>query len=317
MFYMANQYADAAFMKEYSAYINENFAKLLDADSQALVLETQNGNDSPYLILKGADNNIQITLDGSLTDSESDSGMGVRFQLNNTQDHRYGSVALKAAPAQNWYHVLTLPNETGTLATQNYVTDEIMSEIGTKSSPFYLGYFDQLCVRALDMRSVAAGGTSDGTLYCGELRATGDVTVGGAARASDYYIGSSKLISCSSATSMTSQGSATNVTSAYAGYITLRSAAADMFCIAYGFANVSSGSDGRTATIELPITFTHLFSVTANNQVNTGSSNSAYYNGIKTPAISSSGGLSNARSFTVQIGFAESCRISWIAVGTI
>lgn len=130
------QYADKSFMAEYSSYLKEN---ALDPISQVIEIDGKLNDsaalhlpplyDSPYLELESADNtkSIQIMTDGTYTGNESSRGMGIRFFSSDGSGalQGYGNLALKADPRHGWDYVLTLPNETGTLATRNYVDDRL------------------------------------------------------------------------------------------------------------------------------------------------------------------------------------------------
>ena len=80
--------------------------------------------DFPYLELRstGGAASVQIMTDGNYGNDNSNRGMGIKFQSSNNGAD-YGNLALKADPIHGWDNVLTLPNETGILATRNYVDD--------------------------------------------------------------------------------------------------------------------------------------------------------------------------------------------------
>ena len=124
------QYADKNFMAEYSSYLKEHALDPIRDITGALYVTDI---DFPYLELESTDltKSVQVMTDGSFGSDDSNRGMGIRFR--STADARtYGNLALKADPAHGWDYILTLPNETGTLATRNYVDDRL--SFGTTNS---------------------------------------------------------------------------------------------------------------------------------------------------------------------------------------
>lgn len=122
------QYADESFMAEYSSYLKENALDPINSITNSLMVINEPG---PYLKLtsENRERSIQIMTNGAFDGNNTNSGMGIKFQSKDQggQDdpQSYGNIALKADPRHGWDYLLTLPNETGTLATRNYVDDRL------------------------------------------------------------------------------------------------------------------------------------------------------------------------------------------------
>ena len=127
------QFADKEFLTQYSSYLKEHtldpIAKAIDSDGTHpdAALHLPPYWDEPYFVMTSADGmkSIQLMTNGSWGGRDSDGvGMGLRFQSFDG-NAAYGNIALKADPSHGWDYVLTLPTETGTLATRNYVDDQL------------------------------------------------------------------------------------------------------------------------------------------------------------------------------------------------
>ena len=140
------QYADKSFMAEYSSYLKENaldpISRVIEIDGNASVaaLHLPPQCDDPYFVMTSADNtkSIQVMTNGAWGGNDADgTGMGIRFFSSDGQNTKqgYGNIALKADPRHGWDYVLTLPNETGTLATRNYVDDSLDDRLSFSSTP--------------------------------------------------------------------------------------------------------------------------------------------------------------------------------------
>lgn len=110
--------------------------------------------DFPYLELESADltKAVQIMTNGNYGGDRSGGGMGIRFRSNDgngTAPQSYGNLALKAEPAHGWDYVLTLPNETGTLATRNYA-DDVVATLESKVTTQQVGYIRWILTAAQD-----------------------------------------------------------------------------------------------------------------------------------------------------------------------
>ena len=127
------QYADKDFIVEYSSYLKENALDPINSITNSLRVINEPG---PYLKLtsENRERSIQIMTNGAFDGHNTNSGMGIKFQSQDGQGvpQSYGNIALKADPSHGWDYVLTLPTETGTLATRNYVDDRL--SFGTTNS---------------------------------------------------------------------------------------------------------------------------------------------------------------------------------------
>ena len=326
------QFADTEFMEKYSEYISNNYMERTNAgpgeggsgDKTYFVIENTSSNTSIELVTNG---DLGWSQDGQ---QGGQSGLGIKFATKDSGN--YGTLGLQAMPELNWYNVLTLPTETGTLATQNYVDDQTSDclkytsrtvggvgaigriesglnglevyylfpfAVGNSSKPADTGCFTQLTI------------SDNGGIYASKASS--------ASLPRDTPIdGKNALFSPNTvATAPSARGSGTGTSSNYSNYFKIGTGGSGYYtAIAYGYSLVSSGSDKRTATIPLPTTFYRLYAVTVNACYDTASQQpqADYYNGVivKKPSTSST-----ASSFTISMGFSEATYVIWMAIGMV
>lgn len=353
------QYADKEFLTQYSSYLKEH---ALDPIAQAIDFDGTHPDaalhllpyfDEPYFVMTSADNtkSIQLMTNGAWGGNDADgTGMGIRFFSSDGQntEQGYGNIALKAEPTHGWDYVLTLPNETGTLATRNYVDDQlsdkanashkhstsditsgtlIISRGGTGKSSFTAN------------RVVTTGTTTTGALQASAITTTelgyldgvtssiqtqlnGKAATSHTHSASDITSGtlSSARLPEISARSKVSGIIVTNATEYTA---TVKNPVYFMvgdlgtyFCIMAGRTHFNSGSSPRTATITLPMGVKHLYAAVINEGTGGGSSGTQYYNLFKVGDTSGYGpGGDFVKSFSIQIGVTEACYVNWMVLG--
>lgn len=141
----------------------------------------------PYLKLESTDNSkeVQVMTGGYFGGDDSNgSGMGLKFQSKDTggQDkpQDYGNISIKADPRHGWNHVLTLPNETGTLATRNYADDAIDAKVTTQQ----IGFIRNISPSAQDEYNLydipeeATGVEVDVWFYCSSGTVSNNLYIG-------------------------------------------------------------------------------------------------------------------------------------------
>ena len=349
------QYADKSFMAEYSSYLKENaldpISRVIEIDGNASVaaLHLPPQCDDPYFVMTSADNtkSIQVMTNGSFDGDNTNSGMGLRFQSFDG-NAAYGNLALKADPTHGWDYVLTLPNETGTLATRNYVDDQlsdkanashkhstsditsgtlIISRGGTGKSSFTAN------------RVVTTGTTTTGALQASAITTTElgyldgvtsniQTQLNGKAATSHTHSASditSGTLSSARLPEITARTKVSGIidTNATQNMSTVKNpvyfAVGDLdtsFYIMAGRTRFNSGSSPRTATITLPIGVKHLYAAVINEGTDGGSSGTQYYNLFKVGGTSGYGpGGDYVKSFSIQIGVTEACYVNWMVLG--
>ena len=322
------QYVDKAFMTEYSSYLKEHALDPIDNITQALYVANI---DFPYLELESPDltRSVQIMTDGSWGGDDSNRGMGIRFR--STEDARtYGNLALKADPAHGWDYVLTLPNETGTLATRNYVDDELSG----KANASHTHSTSNITSGTL---TVSRGGTGKSSFTANRVVTTGTTTTG-ALQASaitttelGYLDGVTSKIQTQlngkantnhdhQATldllGMISTNASANTSTVTNPVYFMVSDSDTSFRIMTGRLTVNSGNSPRTVSVTLPIGVKHLYPPVISESIDGGSSGTQYFNAVKAGRTSGYGpGGDFVRSFQIQVGLAEKCYVNWIALG--
>ena len=330
------QFADKDFMTQYSSYLKENaldpIARVIDLDGMtenaALHLPPQ--CDEPYFVMTSADGekSIQLMTNGSYDGDQSDSGMGLRFQSFDG-NAAYGNLSLKAVPTHGWDYILTLPNETGTLATRNYVDDELSG----KANASHTHSTSNITSGTL---TVSRGGTGKSSFTANRVIVSGQFTTSHLEASAitttelGYLDGvTSKIqtqLNGKASTSHTHSDSdiygiistnATTNTSTVKNpvYFTVNDRDT-FFYIMTGRLTVSSGSSPRTVTVTLPLGVKHMYPPVISESVNGGSSGTQYFNAVKAGRTSGYGpGGDFVRSFQVQVGLAEKCYVNWMVLG--
>ena len=333
------QFADKDFMTQYSSYLKENaldpIARVIDLDGMtenaALHLPPQ--CDEPYFVMTSADGekSIQLMTNGSYDGDQSDSGMGLRFQSFDG-NAAYGNLSLKAVPTHGWDYILTLPNETGTLATRNYVDDELSG----KANASHTHSTSNITSGTL---TVSRGGTGKSSFTANRVVTTGTTTTG-ALQASaitttelGYLDGVTSKIQTQlngkantnhdhQATldllGMISTNASANTSTVTNPVYFMVSDSDTSFRIMTGRLTVNSGNSPRTVSVTLPIGVKHLYPPVISESIAGGSSGTQYFNAVKAGRTSGYGpGGDFVRSFQIQVGLAEKCYVNWIALGDI